>query len=223
MDTSETTSAATPTTDSSATAADATPTTDRPASGDTTPTTVTPPTRPKRPRQIALRLSTVATTAAIFALLIATGAFASLYFRVQHDISARDARAAEDRHAQQIATDYALGASTIDYRDTKTWFNKLKADTTAQLAAKFDASAPQLEQILQPLQWTSKATPITSTVMSESGGVYQVSAFLNVNSTSVQTPQGGITTVAYTVTVDKNAGWKITQVGGGLDSALPAK
>jgi Mce-associated membrane protein len=39
----------------------------------------------------------------------------------------------------------------------------------------------------------------------------------------VQTPQGGITTVAYTVTVDKNAGWKITQVGGGLDSALPAK
>jgi Mce-associated membrane protein len=36
-------------------------------------------------------------------------------------------------------------------------------------------------------------------------------------------PRGGITTVAYTLTIDKNAGWKITQVGGGLDDALPAK
>ncbi len=179
--------------------------------------------RSGQPRQIALRLSTPLTGGVIATLLIATCVFATLYLHAQQDISGRNARAAEDEHSEQVATDYALGASTIDYHDTKTWFDRLKANTTPQLAAKFDASAPQLEQILLPLQWTSKATPITTTVTSQSGGVYHVSAFLNVNSTSVQTPQGGITTVAYTLTVDKNSGWKVTEVGGGLDSALPAK
>ncbi|MFF3571938.1 hypothetical protein ACFYXQ_29570 [Nocardia jiangxiensis] len=192
-----------------------------------TSTSAAHPSRPRKPagqpRQVSLRLSTAVTGAVIAGLLIATCVFATLYLRAQHDISGRDTRAAEDKHAEQVATDYALGASTIDYRDTKTWFDRLKANTTAQLAAKFDASAPQLEQILLPLQWTSKATPITTTVTAQSDGVYHVSAFLNVNSTSVQTPQGGITTVAYTLTVDKNAGWKVTEVGGGLDSALPAK
>ncbi|WP_275106976.1 hypothetical protein [Nocardia arthritidis] len=38
-------------------------------------------------------------------------------------------------------------------------FGKLKANTADSLAAKFDATGPQLEQILLPLQWTSKATP----------------------------------------------------------------
>ncbi|QIS13920.1 hypothetical protein [Nocardia arthritidis] len=64
--------------------------------------------------------------------------------------------------------------------------------------------------------------PIISAVTSEHGGVYQISAFLNVNSTSAQNPQGGLTTVTYAVTVDRNAGWKITEVGG-LDSTLPRK
>lgn len=175
------------------------------------------------PRQIAIRLSTVVTGLVVAALLIGTCAFAGLYFTASSDLSSRDARAADDKHAQRVALDYAVGASTIDYRDSKAWFDKLKTHTTTQLSAKFDASAPQLEQILLPLQWTSKANPISAVVTSESGGVYKVNAFLTVNSTSVQTPQGGATTVAYTLTIDKNNDWTITEVGGGLDSALPAK
>lgn len=175
-----------------------------------------------QPRTVSIRLSTVLLTAAIAGLLIATVVFAGLYWSARSTLGDRDARAAEDRHAEQIATDYAVGASTIDFHDVKGWITRLQAGTTPQLAAKFDATAPQLEQILLPLQWTSKATPLSAAVTSESGGVYKVNAYLNVNSTSAQTPDGAQTTVTYTLTIDSNAGWKITDVGG-LQNALPTK
>ncbi|MFE3229392.1 hypothetical protein [Nocardia sp. NPDC059228] len=176
----------------------------------------------RQPRRLDLRLSTVISGFLIVGLLAAAITFGVLWQSARSDIADRDAKAADDRHATQVATDYALGASVIDYHDTKAWLDKLKTDTTPQLAAKFDATAPQLEQILLPLQWTSKATPIDANVMSESGGIYKVDVFLNVTSTSAQTPQGGQTTVTYTLTIDRNAGWKITDVGG-LGGALPVK
>ena len=175
---------------------------------------------PRRPTRIELRLSTVVTGLIVAALIIATGTFAALYLSARGDLADNEARAADNAHAEQVAADYALGASTIDYRDTTGWLDELKANTTPQLAAKFDATAQQLEQILLPLQWTSSATPITSVVTSESDGIYQVNAFLNVTSTSAQTPQGTATTVTYSLTIDKNDDWKITDVGG-LDGALP--
>lgn len=173
-------------------------------------------------RTIAVKLSTVLVGLVVAALVAAVAVFAGLYLSARNEISARDARAADDAHVEQLATDYAVGASTIDYRDVKSWQEKLKANTTPELAAKFDATAPQLEQILLPLQWTSKATPIASVVTSESDGIYKVTAFLNTSSTSAQTPDGGMTTVTYELTVDKNSGWKITDVGG-LEGTLPVK
>ncbi|MBF6171896.1 hypothetical protein IU476_10470 [Nocardia blacklockiae] len=155
-------------------------------------------------------------------LLAATTTFAALYWSARSTLADRDDRAAADRHAEQIASDYAVGASTIDFHDVKSWITRLQAGTTPQLAAKFDATAPQLEQILLPLQWTSKATPLSAAVTSESNGVYKVNAYLNVNSTSAQTPDGAQTTVTYSLTIDSNADWKITDVGG-LQNALPTK
>lgn len=176
----------------------------------------------KQPRRIDVRLSTVLIGFVIAGLLAAAITFGVLWQSARSDIADRDAKAADDRHAVQVATDYAVGASVIDYHDTKAWLDKLETNTTPQLAAKFNATAPQLEQILLPLQWTSKATPIDANVTSESGGVYKVNVFLDVTSTSAQTPQGGQTTVTYTLTIDRNAGWKITDVGG-LTGALPVK
>ncbi|NMN94284.1 hypothetical protein FGL95_04430 [Nocardiaceae bacterium YC2-7] len=138
------------------------------------------------------------------------------------DARARDAATADNQRAEQIATDYALGASTIDFKDFPTWLGKLKANTAPTLSNKFDATAPKLQEILTPLQWTSTATPIAAKVMSENGGLYQVDVFLNVTSTSAQTPQGGQTTVTYNITIDTNADWKITDVGG-MAGALPVK
>ncbi|BCK58002.1 hypothetical protein [Nocardia wallacei] len=193
---------------------------------DQEPTRTAPEHKPEpaapQPRTVSIRLSTVLLAAAIAGLLIATTVFAGLYWSARSTLADRDARAADDRHAEQIATDYAVGASTIDFHDVKSWITRLQAGTTPQLSAKFDATAPQLEQILLPLQWTSKATPLSAAVTSESGGIYKVNAYLNVNSTSAQTPDGAQTTVTYSLTIDRNAGWKITDVGG-LQNALPTK
>ncbi|WP_280298066.1 hypothetical protein [Nocardia neocaledoniensis] len=184
------------------------------------PTTTEPAERP--PRTVSLRISSVLVAATIGVLAVATVTFAVLYFSARSTIADRDARAADDRHAERIATDYGVGASTIDYRDVAAWFGRLRAGTSPQLAAKFDATAPQLEQILLPLQWTSTATPLSATVTSESGGIYKVNAYFTVVSTSVQNPQGAATTVTYSLTIDRAAGWQITEVGG-LQNTLPAK
>ncbi|MEV6217123.1 hypothetical protein [Nocardia sp. NPDC051833] len=156
------------------------------------------------------------------ALLVSTAVFAMLYRSADADLAAREAKSVDDRHAEQVASNYAVGASTIDYRDTRAWLNRLKAGTTPELAAKFEATSPQLEQILLPLQWTSTATPLSAQVISEAGGIYKVNAYLTVTSTSAQTPTGAQTTVTYSLTLDRNADWKITDVGG-LQNALPTK
>ncbi|MGW5570948.1 hypothetical protein ACWEVD_07060 [Nocardia thailandica] len=174
------------------------------------------------PRTVALRLSTVLTAAALAVSVAATATLAVLYLGARGDLDDQRQHAADEAHAERIAADYALGASTIDYRNVKAWLAELKTGTTPQLSAKFDTTAPQLEQILLPLQWTSTATPLSAGVISESGGVYKVNAYLTVTSTSVQNPAGTLTTVAYSLTIDRNSDWHITDVGG-LQNAVPVR
>ncbi|MFE6861816.1 hypothetical protein [Nocardia sp. NPDC057668] len=173
-------------------------------------------------RSISISLSTLRNAVALVLPLVVIIVLGMLYNSARSELADRDSRAADERHAEQVATDYAVGASTIDYHDTKAWLTRLKAGTTPQLSAKFDATAPQLEQILLPLQWTSKATPLSASILSEAGGIYKINAYLEVTSTSAQTPDGATTTVTYSLTIDRNAAWKITEVGG-LQNAFPAK
>ncbi|MGV9408420.1 hypothetical protein ACWDOP_00780 [Nocardia sp. NPDC003693] len=199
-----------------------------PVLAKTTPTRTAParsasaPAPDDGPRSISISLATLRKALVLLLPLVVIIVLGALYNSARSELADRDAKAADDRRAQQIATDYAVGASTIDFRDTKAWLTRLQADTTPQLAAKFDATAPQLEQILLPLQWTSKATPLSAAVISEAGGIYKVNAYLEVSSTSAQTPDGATTTVTYSLTIDRNADWKITEVGG-LQNAFPAK
>ncbi|WP_280316560.1 hypothetical protein [Nocardia wallacei] len=172
------------------------------------------------PRTVSVRLSTVATALAGVALIALAAVFGSLWLSARGTLHDRDARAADERHAEQVATDYSVGASNIDFQDVNGWVAKLKANTSPQLANKFDATAPKLQEILVPLKWTSSATPITAKVVSTDNGRYQVNVFLNVTSTSAQTPEGAQTTVTYTVDVDPADGWKVTDVGG-MNGALP--
>ncbi|WP_405166904.1 hypothetical protein OG203_18435 [Nocardia sp. NBC_01499] len=178
------------------------------------------PVATKNARTVSIRLSTVAFGAAGVALVAATAVFASLWVSARGDLSDRDAAAEADKHAEQIATDYAVGASNINFQDVNAWVAKLKTNTTPQLAGKFDATAPKLQDILVPLKWTSTSTPIAAKVMNTDNGIYKVNVFLNVTSTSAQTPEGAQTTVTYTVNVDPNNGWKVADVGG-VAGALP--
>ncbi|MFH5229333.1 hypothetical protein [Antrihabitans spumae] len=167
-------------------------------------------------------MSTIAITAAIVALIVAVAILGFLLISARGEVDDNAAAAADDRRAEQVATDYAIGASNIDFQNVDDWLAKLKANTSPELANKFDATAPKLQEILVPLKWTSSATPIAAKVASETGGIYVVNVFVNVTSTSAQTPDGGQTTVTYNVTVDKNSDWKITDVGG-MEGALPVR
>ncbi|OQS17473.1 hypothetical protein B0T36_02150 [Nocardia donostiensis] len=167
-----------------------------------------------------MRVSTVVQAVVIGALAIAVIVLSALLWSARSDLSDRDDRAAAEQRAEQVATDYAVGAATVNYQDINAWVTNLKANTAPQLANKFETTAPKLEQILVPLKWTSTASPITAKVMSEQDGVYKVNVFVNVNSTNAQTPDGAQTTVTYNVTLDQKSDWQITDVGG-VDGALP--
>lgn len=64
----------------------------------------------------------------------------------------RNAAADDTRHAEQIATDHAVGAATIRFDEFDAWIGRLKVNTAPALANKFDATAPKLQEILTPLQ-----------------------------------------------------------------------
>ncbi|MFE9320859.1 hypothetical protein ACIHDR_13520 [Nocardia sp. NPDC052278] len=155
-------------------------------------------------------MSTVLVAAAGALLLTATVAFGTLWAVARGNLADRDA---EQRQAEQVAIDYAAGASTTDCQDFNAWIGRLEANTTADLAAKFGTTAPKMRDLVTPLRSTSTATPDAAMVMSNKAGVYLVNVYLTVSSTNVQTPGGGMTPVAYKVTVNKSAGWKITDVG----------
>lgn len=173
-----------------------------------------------RPGTVSIQVSSLVRGALIAVLAVLAIVFAVLYFTARADLADRDERAADDRRAEQLATEYAVGAATVNFQDLDAWIAALKKNTTPQLAGKFDETAPKLEQILVPLQWTSTATPIAAKVMSGQDGVFKVNVFVNVTSTNAQNPDGTQTTVTYTVTLDENAGWQVTDVGG-VDGALP--
>ncbi|MEU1986257.1 hypothetical protein [Nocardia sp. NPDC019395] len=169
---------------------------------------------------VSIQVSSLVRGVLIAVLAVVAIVFAVLYFTARGELADRDEHAADNSHAEQLATDYAIGAATVNFQDLDAWIAALKTNTTPQLAGKFDETAPKLEQILVPLQWTSTATPITAKVMSEQDGVFKTNVFVNVTSTNAQNPDGTQTTVTYTVTLDENAGWQVTDVGG-VDGALP--
>ncbi|QLY34502.1 hypothetical protein H0264_19015 [Nocardia huaxiensis] len=167
-------------------------------------------------------MSTLAWSVALAAVTVIAIVLGVLLLNARGEISDRDALAADHLHAEQVASDYAVGAATVNYADFASWVGRLKANTAPALANKFDSTASSLQQILDPLKWSSTASPISAKVVSETDGVYKVNVFVNVTSTNAQNPEGGQTTVTYSVTVDRNADWKITDVGG-MDGALPLK
>ncbi|MEV6558198.1 hypothetical protein AB0M22_20960 [Nocardia sp. NPDC051756] len=176
----------------------------------------------KQDKTVSIRTSTAIVGAVITALTVTAVILGGLLWSSTNERTARDARAADDTRARQVAIDYAVGASNINYQDVSPWLTKLKANTSPQLGTKFDATAPKLQELLVPLKWTSNGTPIDATVASEAAGIYKVNVFLTVTSTSAQTPQSAQTTVVYNVTVDKNSQWHVTDVGG-MDGALPTR
>ncbi|GGN84698.1 hypothetical protein [Nocardia rhizosphaerihabitans] len=188
---------------------------------DATDPTETAPAQPGK-GTVAVRVSTLIGGAVIAVLAIIALVLGVLLGSARSDLSDLKAQDADNAKAEQIALDYAVGSATLNYQDVNAWVAKLKAGTSPELSAKFDATGAKLEQIIIPLKWTSAATPITAKVMSHEGEVYKVAAFVDVSTTNAQNPDGLRNTVTYNITVDAGKDWKITDVGS-TDGALPTK
>lgn len=173
----------------------------------------------KAPRQISFSLRTVVIAAVICLLTGAVGVLGWLYTGAQEKLDAQAREASNVQRAEEISTDYAVHAAEMDYQDFNAWKVKLVNGTSPELKEKLTKAADSMEQVLAPLQWKSKAKPLAAKVRSNAGGIYTVDSFVSVLTKTMQAPDGLQSTATYSITIDSNNGWHITDVGG-IDSAL---
>lgn len=163
-------------------------------------------------RQVSLR--SIGAFALVSLLVIAVVVLGWLLMSKNDELSSLKSAASDDRHAEEIASNYAVGAAEMDFTKTDEWKSRLIAGTSPELANRLTQAATSMEQITAPLQWTSTSTPITATVRSETDGTYVVDVFVNVITKNNQAPEGVQSTATYSVTIDSSSDWLITDVGG---------
>jgi hypothetical protein len=88
------------------------------------------------------------------------------------------------------------------------------AGTSPELNDKLSKAAESMQQILIPLQWTSNARPLIAKVRSNTAGIYVVDCFVSVQTKTMQAPDPLMSTATYSLTLDSNKNWQITDVGG---------
>ncbi|WP_246007910.1 hypothetical protein [Gordonia oryzae] len=159
--------------------------------------------------------------AVILVLAVMTGVFGWQVHQRGDELGALRAQSADEAHARQLASDYAVAAARIDYRNFDPWFAALRSHVNQPLAQQFQTSEPALRDLLGQLQWVSTGTLVGSDIATHNDGTYHVQVFLDVTTSNVQSPDGVKTTALYPITVDgKN--WQIIDISGGI-SPLPGK
>ena len=165
-------------------------------------------------RRISISLRTLAVATVIGGLIAAVGVMTWLYLGAKAKVDDQARQAANSSHAEQIALDYAVNAAVMDYKDLGPWKQNLVKGTTPELNDKLTKAATAMEQILLPLQWSSTAKPLAAKVRSDDNGVYVVDAFVGVMTKTVQAADTLQSTATYSITIDSNNAWKISDVGG---------
>ncbi|ODQ93402.1 hypothetical protein BHQ17_13565 [Mycolicibacterium holsaticum] len=169
---------------------------------------------PRRRRSISIGVRSLGVGAVITMLVSAVATLAWLYFDAQRQLDSQAAESADNSRAEQIALDYAVKAATMNFKDLEPWKSALVAGTSSELNAKLTEAAQSMEQIVVPMEWTSTAEPLVAKVRSNSDGGFVVDCFVSVQTKTVQTPEPLQSTATYSVTIDSNNGWQITDVGG---------
>ena len=150
----------------------------------------------------------------IAALVAALATFVWLYVDACRGLDAQARKADNYAHAEKMSLDYAVNAAAMNYQDLGAWKTKLVAGTSPELNDKLAKAADSMQQILVPLQWNSTAQPLVAKVRSSTDGIYTVDTFVSVQTKTVQAPDPLQSTATYSLTIDSNKGWLITDVGG---------
>jgi hypothetical protein len=178
------------------------------------------PTRRQRSVSVSLRGLILGVVIVVLAAAVATLGW--LYVGARQQIDAHAAQSANYARAEKTALDYAVNAATMDFKNLQTWHVKLVAGTTPELTKKLSDAGTSMEQVLVPLQWSSTAQPLVAKVRSSTGGIYVVDSFVSVQTKTVQAPEALQSTATYSLTIDSNNNWLITDVGG-IGSAMGSK
>lgn len=176
--------------------------------------TATDARSPRVGRSISLSVRSLVVAAVIAILAGAVGTLAWLYIGARGQLSAQASESANDARAEKMALDYSVNAATMDAKDLQAWKVKLVAGTSPELNHKLSEAANSMEQVLVPLEWSSTAQPLVAKVRSRSGGLFVVDCFVSVQTKTVQAPEPLQSTATYSLTIDSNHNWLITDVGG---------
>lgn len=169
---------------------------------------------PRRRRSISFGIRSLVIGLVIAILAGAVGTLAWLYIGAQGKLDAQANESANNARAEKMALDYAVNAAKLDFKDLQPWKVKLVAGTSPELNKKLSEAADSMEQILVPLQWSSTAEPLVAKVRSRAAGIIVVDCFVSVQTKTVQAPDALQSTATYSVTIDSNKNWLITDVGG---------
>ncbi|HEY9311267.1 serine/threonine protein kinase [Williamsia sp.] len=147
--------------------------------------------------------------------LVATIVFAVLFDRRSDELSSLQQLNKNTETAETIAGQYAVGAATFSYEDLKPWSAGLKQGTAEELNSRFDVAVTTLTPLIQEVQWSQTATLIAATTVDiRSDRQYVVQVFVSTQMTSTQNPAGLNTITPYTITLDRDDDWLITDVAG---------
>lgn len=171
-------------------------------------------TEAKMRRRVSVSVRTLLLAGLITALLASVGVVAWLYLGAKAKLDEEARHAVNNSHAERIALDYAVDAAKINAQDLDAWKKNLVKGTTPELREKLSSAATSMQQILVPLQWNSTAVPLVAKVRSTSNGIYVVDTFVGVETKTMQAPDGLQSTATYSITIDSNHDWQISDVGG---------
>lgn len=173
-------------------------------------------------RRVSVSVRTLVLAALICCWVASVAIVAWLYIGAKTKLDEEARQAANNSHAERIALDYAVDAATINFKELDRWKKNLVEGTTPELKGKLDDAGTSMEQILAPLQWNSVATPLVAKVRSNANGIYVVDAFVGVETKTMQEPNGLQSTATYSINIDSNHDWQISQVGG-IGAVVPGK
>lgn len=192
------------------------------AETDATPTASDAVTAPAATTAVPWWRSARVLGAAAVVFLIAAVVFGTLWATDDSSGQLADLQGRLDTEAaaEEVASDYAMSVSAVDYEDLDAWRAALTTGVSDQLAPKLEAAVDVVGPWLTRMEYTSTARLLAADVSETDGDTYVVQVFVDMTSRSRQTPEGVAATATYTVTMDRASDWTITDVGG-VGAGLP--